>query len=86
MNELKAALWTALFSFVTLFGTSLLGWLQDVIDWASGTESFPSLSVLGKFAAAAVVSCMIGFVNWAIRFAQSRLGIAAGTLPTYGPS
>lgn len=83
MNELKAALWTALFSFVTIFFTSLMGLMSTIMSWASGTADFPGFSVIGKFAAAAAVSALIGLVNGLVRLAQSRLGI--GTVPQYGP-
>lgn len=80
----KAALWTFVFSFVTLFGTSLIGWLQDVVDWASDDSAgivFPDPGVLAKAAVSAVVSAMIGLVNFVVRFGQQKTGV--GEIPTY---
>lgn len=81
---LKAALWTAFFSFVTLFGTSLIGWLQDVVDWASDDSAgivFPDPGVLAKAGVSAVVSAMIGLVNFLVRFGQQKAGV--GEVPVY---
>lgn len=84
-DAFKAALWTALFSFLTLFGTSLLGWLSDVQEWASGsTEAFPDPSTLASAGIAAAVAAMIGLVNFGIRYAQAQTG--KGTGPRYGPT
>ena len=81
----RAALATAFFSFVTLFGLAALSWLQDVWTWASGGTAalFPDPSVLYKAAVAATVSALIGLVNFAVRWAQSKTGVAASTTPTY---
>lgn len=83
-NALRAAAWTALFSFIGLFGLSLLGWLQDVAAWASssGREPLPGLSTLGYGLVAAAVSAVIGLVNFAVRYAQAR-GLVPGTPPSY---
>lgn len=81
----KAALWTALFAFVTLFGLALVGWLQDVWQWASddsGAVLFPDPAVLLKALVAAVVSALIGLVNFVVRFAQAH-GVVKGEGPTY---
>jgi amino acid transporter len=89
-DAFKAALWTALFSFITLFGVSAVGWLQDVVVWASesGASDFPDLSVLGYGLVSAVASVAIGFVNFVIRFAQAKglFGQSASEVgPTYTP-
>lgn len=85
-NALRAAAWTALFSFVGLFGLSLLGWLQDVAVWASssGREPLPGLSTLGYGLVAAAASAAIGLVNFVVRYAQAR-GVVPGQPPTYEP-
>lgn len=87
LDALKAAAWTALFSFVTLFAGSALGWLQDVVVWASdaGASEFPSLSVLGYAAVSAAASTAIGLVNFAVRYAQSR-GVFGSHASEHGPS
>lgn len=83
INAAKAALWTALFSFIGLFSVTLLGWLQDVVVWASdsGVAEFPDLSVLGYGFVAAAASTAIGVVNFVVRYAQAR-----NVLPGSGPS
>lgn len=83
-DSLKAGFYTALVSFVTLFGASLLGWLTDVWEWAASTDDavlFPDPSVLVKAGVAAVVAALIGVVNFAIRWAQGKVGV--GEAPTY---
>lgn len=83
-DALKAALWTALFTFVALFGLSLVEWLQDVAAWAGDQtpSEFPSVSVLAKAAVAAVAAAVTGLVNWGVRAAQAATG--RGTVPSYG--
>lgn len=82
-NPTKAGLWTALFSFVTLFGAALVGWLTDLTEWAtpgSGAQ-FPDPTVLRSAAVAAAASAGIGVVNFAVRWVQARTG--TGEVPTY---
>jgi hypothetical protein len=85
-NSLKAGLYTAGFSFIALFGASLVGWLNDVVMWASddAVTAFPAGSGLAKAAAAAAAAALIGLVNFVIRWAQDRTGIGPET-PTYTP-
>lgn len=80
----RAALWTALFAFIALFGLSLLGWLGNVVEWAQDKEGvvlFPDPSVLFKGLVSAAVAAIIGLVNFVIRFAQAKTGIGQG--PAY---
>jgi hypothetical protein len=83
-NEIKAAGWTFLFSFIALFGTAALGWLQEVIEWAStsGETPLPGLSTIGYAAVSAVAAAAIGLVNFVVRFAQAK-GVIPGETPTY---
>lgn len=80
-------MWTVLFSFVGLFGVSLVGWMGDVIAWADaeGASPFPSLSVLGYAAVSAFGAASIGFVNFVVRFAQSK-GVFGQSAVESGPS
>ena len=84
-NSIRAALWTALFSFIGLFSVTLLGWLQDVVVWASdsGVAEFPTLSVLGYGLVAAAASAAIGLVNFVVRFGQAKCFLP-GSGPSYG--
>ena len=77
--------WTALFSFIGQFSVTLLGWLQDVVVWASdsGVAEFPTLSVLGYGLVAAAASAAIGLVNFVVRYAQAR-NVLPGSGPSYG--
>lgn len=84
-DSLKAALWTALWTFVGLFVVSLLGWVGDVSKWADGSlNSFPDVDPLAKAAVSALVAAAAGLLNWIFRFAQSK-GALPGNGPTYNP-
>ena len=84
-DALKAAMWTMLWTFVGLFSMSLVGWVSDLVDWASssGSSPMPSLSALGYAAVAAAASSVAGLLNFAFRLAQSK-GVIPGSGPTYG--
>lgn len=86
-DAFKAAGWTFLFSFIALFLISSLGWLADVVSWASssGASAFPDLSVLGYAAVSAVASAAIGLVNFVIRYAQSK-GVFGENAAAIGPN
>lgn len=77
---LKRAARTFLWSFIALFGLSLTGWLQEVIQWASDNEGvvvFPDPAVLIKAAVAAVASAAVGLVGFVINLAEDIKGGAA---------
>lgn len=83
-DAFKAAAYTALFTFIALFGLALLGWLNDVWGWAqddTGVRLFPDPTVLIKAGVSATVAAIVGLVNFAVRWAQGRAGI--GETPTY---
>jgi hypothetical protein len=84
LDAIKAGCWTALFTFVGLFGLSLVGWLQDVTTWASssGAEQFPDFTTLGYAAVSAATAAVVGLLNAVVRLAQVATG--KGTGPTYG--
>lgn len=67
---------TALWSFIGLFGMSLVGFLQQVIEWANagGEVAFPSVSVLGFAAISAAVSAIIGLVSFVANAAEDARG------------
>ena len=73
----KRAARTFLFSFVALFGLSLTGWLQDVIQWANDSEGvvvFPDPAVLVKAAVAAAGSAATGLVSFLVNLAEDYKG------------
>lgn len=84
-DQVKAALATALFTFLTTFGASLIGWVQSLVDWAQlngdGPAPDPSLLKSALFSAAAAAG--IGFVNFVIRFVQAKTSLLPGTGPRY---
>lgn len=87
-NAVKAAAWTALFTFISLFGLSLLDWLNDVWAWAQDKENvvlFPDPTVLAKAGVSAVMAAVTGLVNFAVRWAQSKTGVGSATVPRYTP-
>lgn len=84
---LKAALYTALWTFIALFGASVIGFAADVIDWANGAGgggNFPKLGTLGYAAVSAIASAGSGLVTFVVRFAQSK-GLIPGSGPVYPP-
>lgn len=83
-NAIKAGAFTALWTFIALFGLSFVGWLNDIVEWASAdgaTVVFPDPSVLVKAAAAAVASAAAGLVGLVVRLAQVATG--SGDVPQY---
>jgi hypothetical protein len=84
-NALKAAGYTALWTFLGLFATSLLGWLQDITAWASddgGMVAFPDPSVLVKAAVAAAAAAISGVTSAIVRLVQANSSVP-GHPPTY---
>lgn len=83
-NAIKAGAFTALWTFLALFGLSFVGWLNDVIEWASAdgaTVVFPDPSVLVKAGVAAVAAAASGLVGLVVRLAQVATG--TGDVPKY---
>lgn len=82
-DSIKAALYTALWSFIGVFSVSLLGWLGDVAVWASSDlADFPSVTPLGKAAVSALAAAAAGFVSWVVRTSQAH-GWLPGEPPQY---
>jgi len=82
-DAVKAALWTALWSFLGLFALlTLTPWIADVAQWADsrGAEPFPDLSVLGYGLISALAATASGLIGFLVRALQ-----AAGVLPGSGP-
>lgn len=67
---------TALWSFIGLFGLSVIGFLQQIVEWANagGAAAFPSVSVLGFAAISAAVSAVIGLVSFVANAAEDARG------------
>jgi len=83
-NAIKAGAFTALWTFIALFGLSVVGWLNDVIGWASDPDAlvvFPDPSVLVKAAASASAAAVSGLVGTVVRLAQAATG--HGDVPQY---
>lgn len=79
-DAIKAGLYTALWTFIALFGLSLVGWLNDVVEAVSNdgaTVVFPDPSVLVKAAASAAAAAASGLVGTIVRLAQVA-GVAPG--------
>ena len=85
-NETRAALATFANTTIGTFALTATGWLGDVAEWAnsSGATTFPSLSVLGYGAVAAVTGAAAGATNWVYRKVQSSMGWGSG--PVYSRS
>lgn len=85
-DAIKAAAFTALWTFVGLFVASLVGWLQDLTAWASddgGTVVFPDPSVLVKAAVSAAGAACSGVAALVIRLAQAHSRLVPGSPPSY---
>ena len=83
-NAIKAGIYTALWTFIALFGLSTVGWLNDVVGWAGSegaTVAFPDPSVLMKAAASAAAAAASGLVGAVVRLAQAATG--RGDVPQY---
>lgn len=83
-NSFKAALWTALFTFIGTVAFALLGFLSAVTDFLNGND--PSLaddlSSLTRIVMSAAVAFAAGLVNWVVRALQAK-GVIPGQGPTY---
>lgn len=87
-DAIKAGAYTALWTFVALFGATATGWAGDVVTWAQewadtgAAGDFPSLSVLAAGATSAAFSALSGLVGTAVRLAQAKTSLP-GHPPTY---
>lgn len=83
-DAIKAGLYTALWTFVALFGLSVVGWLNDVVEAASGDNAsvvFGDPAVLVKAAVSAAAAAASGLVGTIVRLAQVATG--RGNVPQY---
>ncbi len=83
-NELKAALWGALFAFLGVFIASTLPVVYEFIGWLNdGAEGvMPDLSVVAKAGLAAAAAALTFLVNYAVRWFQAK-GWLKGEGPSY---
>lgn len=84
-NKLYAAVKSALISAFVLFAATLIGFLNQVIDWAGRDDTpFPDMSVLGKGLVAAVSGAAIGLVTYLVNAGQEK-GVVPGKAAQYTP-
>ncbi len=86
-DAIKAGLYTALWTFIALFGLSLVGVLNDVVDAASGADGsivYPDPAILAKAAVSAAAAAASGLVGLVVRLAQVATG--TGDQVTYSKS
>ena len=83
---LRAGVMTGVFVFVTGLAATLVGWINDVADWANGAGStpFPDPSVVRGALVSAGVAAATALVNAVIRAVQERMGL--GFTPDYTPA
>lgn len=85
-DALKAAVVTAVWTFLAVFAATLTGWLGDVAGWAADRQRegvvFPDPGVLVKGAAAAFSAALAGVGNFTHRYLQSRR-LLGGEGPVY---
>lgn len=86
-DAIKAGLYTALWTFIALFGLSLIGWLNDLVAAASNDEAafvWGDPAVLIKAAVSAAAAAASGLVGTIVRLAQVATG--KGDVPSYPKS
>lgn len=81
-DELRAAVTTAVVTFLTLFTAAALGFVAQLQEWASTGGTFPDVSVLGRAAVSAALAAAAGLVNFVYRWLQAR-EVLPGRGPTY---
>lgn len=71
------------FTFAGMFGSSLLGWLGQLGEWASssGAAPFPSTSVIGYAFVSAGTAATTGALALLVRAVQASTG--RGNPPSY---
>lgn len=89
-DPVKAGASTAAVVFLGIFVPALMGWLTDVQSWladlggnAPAARPFPDPAILTKAAFAAASAAFIGVINWAWRYAQTKLSWIPGSGPHY---
>lgn len=66
---------TALWTFIAVFGVSLLGFINDVAGWAGASDkAFPSVNPLGKAAIAALCAAASGFIGLVVNAVEDSRG------------
>jgi hypothetical protein len=83
-NAIKAGFFTALWTFIALFGLSLAGWLNDVVEAVSNADGiviYPDPAVLIKAAVSAAAAAASGLVGLIVRLGQVATG--TGDVPQY---
>lgn len=82
-DQVKAALATALFTFLSVFGGSLIGFVQSLIDWVNNAGPAPDPSVLKSALFSAIAAAGVGAVNYVFRTVQAKTNVLPGTGPRY---
>lgn len=80
-DAVKAGLYTALWTFIALFGLALVGWLNDLVAAASNDDAaivFGDPAVLIKAAVSAAAAAASGLVGTVVRLAQVATGRGEG--------
>ncbi len=86
VTAVRPALMTAFFTFLAIFATALVGFLQEVSGWletfgSPEASDFPDPSVLGVAAISGVTAALAGLTNFVIRWVQVVKGW--GNVPSY---
>jgi len=72
-DSLIRAARTAVFTFIAVFGVSLLGFIADVATWAGSVDkTFPSINPLGKAAVGALCAAASGLVGLIVNAAEDH--------------
>lgn len=84
LDAIKAAAYTALWTFLGSLAVLCMSWLTDVANWAnaSGHATLPNLSTVGFAVLSALLAAASGFVTFVVRALQSA-GALPGSPPKY---
>jgi hypothetical protein len=80
-DAIKAGVYTALWTFIALFGLSVVGWLNDLVQAASNDDAtivFGDPAILIKAAVSAAAAAASGLVGTVVRLAQVATGKGEG--------
>lgn len=81
-QAIRAAWRTFWQAFVPLFAISLIGWMQQVVTWATSSDAvFPEVSVLGKAAVTATIAGVVALVAWVQNKLENKAGSSTPGMP-----
>jgi hypothetical protein len=81
-NAVRSAWRTFVQTFVGLFSISMIGWLNDVTEWAGGEGlSFPGVDTLGKAAVSALSAAVVAVIAFVHNAGENKTGTVVPLMP-----